>query len=308
MTSSNSRTHPLRRDALIALVAERQHGVASRRQLLDAGLSEDAISRRIASGLLHPHYRGVYAVGHPALSSDGLLMAAVLAAGPGSALSHRSAASLLGLRATARRAIDVVSPRQPPERAGITGHRSRLLGPEDLTAVRGIPVTTVARTLADLAPLLDSRGLDRVWRRAEELRAIDVFAIARQLRPGRAGTAALRRLLAAADEGLLATLTRSELEILFLELVAAAGLPTPLMNVPIEVAGGRYEADALWPSVRLVVELDGWSVHGTRSAFEDDRRRDADLARAGFRVVRFTWRRVVTDPVVVGTTLADLLR
>lgn len=307
MTSSNSRTRPLHRDALIALIAERQHGVASRRQLLDAGLSEDAIARRIATGLLHPRYRGVYAVGHPALSADGLLMAAVLAAGPGCALSHRSAASLLGLRPTAGRSIDVVSPRQPPERSGIVGHRSRLLRPEDLTAVRGIPVTTVARTLADLAPLLDPQGLDRVWRRAEELRAIDVFAIARQLRPGRAGTAALRRLLAAVDEGLLSTLTRSELEILFLELVAAAGLPTPLMNVPIDVAGGRYEVDALWPSVRLVVELDGWSVHGTRSAFESDRRRDADLARAGFRVVRFTWQRVVTDPVAVASTLSDLL-
>lgn len=289
------------------MLAARQHGVVAASQLLAIGFSRSAVARRVRAGRLHPVHHGVLAVGHADVSWDGRLFGATLAVGEGSAISHLSAAAVHGLRPTTSRAIHVISPREPPTRSGIVGHRTRELPAADIVFVRGIPVTSVARTLVQLASILDERALSRAWRRAVEMRTLDTVQLVRQLRPGRAGSAAIRRLLAAAADGDLDGLTRSELELLFVDLVTAAELGSPLLNVTLDLGGGRYEVDALWPAARLVVEVDGWAVHSGREAFETDRRRDAELVRAGYRVVRFTWRRIVGDPSGVAATLRELL-
>lgn len=295
------------RERRVAVLAGRQHGVVTRAQLLVIGLSRSAIDRRLHAGRLHALHRGVFAVGHAKVAAEGRLLAATFAAGEGSAISHATAADLHGLRPSTSPSIHVVSPRNVPTRPGIVGHRSRDLPADEITVVRGIPVVSVARTLVQLASTVDGRSLARAWRRAVEMRTLDARQLARQLDVGRPGSVAIRRLLAEAADGGLDGTVRSELELLFVELVAAAGLAIPRLNVPLELRGRTYEVDALWSEARLVVEVDGWSVHSGRQAFEADRRRDAELVRSGYRVVRFTWRRIVDDPRGVAVTLRDLL-
>ena len=236
-------------------------------------------------------------------------MAAVLACGPGAVLSHRSAATLLDLRRDGRAAVELTSPRQAGRRrSGIHLHRSRTLAPEDITEVNGIPCTTVARTLVDLAEVLDDRGIARIAERAERLFLLDLRAVQGALRRAgprrRAG-----RLESLLTDAWRAPPTRSELERRFLELLRAARLPDPEANAWIPFPdGGGAEADFLWRDRRLVIETDGRETHATRTAFERDRLRDQRLAVAGYRVIRFTWRQVVKQPQAVTATMASLLR
>lgn len=241
------------------------------------------------SGFLHPLHRGVYAVGHPSVSVQGRYRAAVLSCGPRAALSHRAAADLWGLRASNGR-IEVTAPRScagPPE---LRVHRSRMLDPVDFTELDAIPVTTVARTLLDLAGGVPERDLARAVDRAERLGLFDLAAVDDVLScaRGRRGTAALRRVVAAWRP----SHTRSELEDRFLELVMAAGLPRPRMNVLLDGESGKHEVDAYWPAHRLVVQLDGFAYHRTRRDRERDAAADADLELAGLEVLRLTWDEV----------------
>lgn len=295
------------RDRNLADLAARQHGVVALAQLRMLGMSASAVRDRVATGRLHRVHRGAYAVGHPLLPAEGRWMAAVLSCGPGSVLSHRSAAALLGLRPSARTGIDVSAPgRAGRSRIGIDAHRAATLAAEDLTSVRGIPCTTVARTLLDLAEVVDCRALERACEQAEMLRLLDLRAVDDVLKraAGRRGAPILRAVFADLDFG--ATLTRSELEERFLALCASSGVPRPRVNACVNVNGGSLEVDFLWPERRLIVETDGRRAHGTRQAFERDRRRDQRLALAGWRVVRFTWRQVVHEPAEVAETLKAL--
>ena len=292
----------------LAALARRQHGVVSLGQLTALGLDPRAVRRRIATGLLHPVHRGVYAVGHSLLSREGRFMAAVLACGGGAVLSHRSAACLWELRPTSRSRVEVTTPRQTGQsRPGIQIHRSRGLAAHHVTITRRIPITTVARTLLDLAEVVDRRALERAVERAETLRLFDLTALHDVLAraDGRRGAPTLRDVLRCHDAG--GALTRSELERRFLELCAAADVPPPQVNALVELNGSELEADFVWPEHRLVVETDGHETHGTRQAFERDRHRDQRLTRAGWRVVRFTWRQVVHEPHETTTTLWALL-
>lgn len=285
-------------DEVIATVAARQHGVVSRRQLLEAGLSADAIDHRIGRSRLHRIHPGVYAAGHPRITTRGRWMAAVLCGGPSTVLSHSSAAALLGLRARAPAWIDVTLLRTPGVWSGVRGHRVRALAPVDRTVVDGIPVTSFARTLMDLAPDTAERELDRMLARAEELRVYDGRAVASILARGRAGAATLRAAVDAfegASTGPTAR-TKSELERRFVALLSDRGFAAPSVNVTVETPWGPYEVDALWPERRLVVELDGWSTHRDRETFRRDHRRTADVSAAGFRVVRLDWSQVVGRP------------
>ena len=233
-------------------------------------------------------------------------MAAVLACGSHAALSHRSAAALWGLRPTMRAAIDVTVPRRAGfSRPGVDVHRARRLDPADVTRVRGVPCTTVARTLLDLAEVLDGQALGRACEQAEVLRILDRRAVDRVLAraDGRHGAPALRTVLAEVG----CALTRSELEKRFLALCAAAGVPLPRVNAWLELDGGGLEVDFLWDVQRLIVETDGHRTHGTRRAFERDRRRDQRLTLAGWRVVRVTWRQLTLDPDDVARTIGALL-
>ncbi|MDX6674338.1 MAG: hypothetical protein QOH11_1756 [Solirubrobacteraceae bacterium] len=173
--------------------------------------------------------------------------------------------------------------------------------------MRGIPCTSVARTLVDLASVIGTAGVERAWRRAAMLGLLDVRAVerARGNGRGRRGAGILRSLLA--DAG-VDGITRSELEERFLALCRAASLPPPEVNTRIEANGATYEVDFLWRAQRLVVETDGWGPHHTRDTFEADRRRDAALLVAGLQLVRFTWRQVSREPSTVASTVFSLLQ
>lgn len=293
---------PTGADARAARAAAGQYGVVTRAQLADAGLSRAAIARRVADGRLHRLHRAVYSVGHRALVPDAFRLAAVLACGPSSVLSHRSAADLWGLRPCTSSRVDVtVAGDRGRHLAGIRAHRGRL-HPDDVTSERGIPVTTPARTLVDLAALVPRDHLLRALERAEQVRLFDLRALGAVIEraPRRSGAQSLRRAL---EDLRTAPFTRSELERRALALIARHGLPAPAVNV--RVAG--YEVDLLWRAARVVVELDGRAVHDTALAFERDRRRDADLQARGYAVVRFTWRQVTSTPDWIVARLVDLL-
>jgi very-short-patch-repair endonuclease len=288
-------------DARIAEAAEERHGVLTTAELTALGLTRDQRLRRARVGRLHELYPSVYAVGHTLLPAHGRWRAAVLACGPQAVLSHRSAAAFWGIRSTARRNVDVTTPQRGRKpRAGIDLHRVRRLDRADVTERDHIRVTTVARTLVDLADLLDDRGLERALHESEIARVLDVADVLEAL--GRAnGRRGAQRLLALLDDA--TPPTQSELERRFFELCRTAGLPLPLTQVPI----GPYVVDFYWPEQRLVVETDGAAVHHTRRAFERDRVKIADLAVLGLTVVPITWRRATSAPAEVANTLGALL-
>ena len=295
-------------DRALADLASRQHGIVTLAQLRSFGLGPSAVRNRAATGRLHRVHRGVYAVGHPVLGIEGRWLAAVLACGPDAVLSHCSAAALWGLRPTARTAIDVTAPGRPGSgRRGIDAHSAATVVPADRTTARGIPCTTVARTLLDLAESLDRRGLERAFDQAEVLHVLDLLALQDVLdrAAGRRGAALLASVLAEHRPG--DTLTRSELEERFFAICRTAGIPSPRVNVPVGEADRAVEVDFCWPDHRLIVETDGHATHGTRTAFERDRSRDRRLLVAGWRVARFTWRQVTREPAEVADTLRALM-
>lgn len=277
-----------------------QHGVVARWQLLELGLTRRAIDLRLACGRLHVIHRGVYAVGHQVLTIQGRWMAAVLSYGPSAVLSHTDAATHWNLRQIGAGAIHVTVPgRGRRGRAGIRVHSVRRLHPDEALVEDGIPMTSVARTLFDSAEILAPRQLERLFEEAERQRLFDLRALdavcARN--PGRHARRAISALLKALQEP---PATRSELERLFLDFCRAYGLPEPVFNTV--VCG--YEVDAWWPGTKIVVELDSFAFHSSRSAFESDRARDMDLKLQGIEVLRVTDRRIKSD----GPRLAQQLR
>ncbi len=269
-------------DAALAALAGRQHGVVSRAQLAQLGLSRNAIRRRVERKRLARLYDNVFAVGHTALTPDSRRLAAVLACGPQALLSHRSAATLWGLLPYSPQfEVTIPYPRKP--RPGLLLHRSRAIHPEDRATLRAIPVTSPARTLVDLAEVLDERRLASAVHEAEVRRVFDLDALERTLArlPGRRGTPRLERVLAAYRPD--PRFTRSAAERHFAALCERQRLPNPQTNLWI----GGCEIDAYWPDARLAVEIDG-RTHRTRRAFQEDRRRDRHLATLGVQVVRVT--------------------
>jgi very-short-patch-repair endonuclease/predicted transcriptional regulator of viral defense system len=287
-------------DKIVARLAERQHGVVAARQLAAIGLSRNAVSARAQAGRLHRVHRGVYAVGHTVLTVNGRRMAAVLAAGPGAALSHASAAALWEIRPTSATRIDV-SVRSAAGRArrpGLRIHRAARLRDDEITVQQGIRVTTVARTLLDLAATSSPRALERALDEAEIQQLYDRTSLAALAR-AHAGERGARALMQALDRDGEPTLTDSELEELMLALCNEHELPRPKSRA--WVAGLRV--DFLFAASRLVVETDGYRYHRTRRAFERDRERDAILARAGYRTLRFTHRQLTREPAMVADTI-----
>jgi very-short-patch-repair endonuclease len=289
-----------RADRAIGGLAERQHGVVARSQLLELGLNRGAITHRIELGRLRRVHQGVYTVGHRLLSQDGRWMAAVLACGPGAVLSHRAAAALWGMRSGSR--VEVTVPRGPRPRRGIQVHRA-ILPADERTTHRGIPTTTVPRTLLDLSAVVQRHETRSALRKAEQLRLTDPLSLhdLAQRYPRRPGLAAIRALLKEASIG--AKIIRSELEERFQDFLLRAGIPLPQTNMVIE----GYEVDCVWPDQRVIVELDGHATHSPAHAFEEDRVRDRRLAAAGWRVIRITWRQLQEEPELVEADLRRLL-
>jgi hypothetical protein len=274
-------------DRALAELADRQWGVVSLAQLRALGIGARAVQQRAAAGRLHRIHRGVYAVGHRALRADGHRLAAVLACGPGAVLSHRSAAAHWELLATSQERIDVTAPRSRQGVPGIRLHTSRSLDAQDTTKHEGIPITTVHRTLLDLAATARDDQLERALAQAMYLqlydhRAIDAV-IARS--NGHRGT----KILADATKQ-EPQITKSMWEIRMLALVRGAGLPEPRCNEALHAPDhGVCYPDFYWPAYDLIVETDGWEAHRTLAAFRSDRAKDAALTAAGYKVLRFTW-------------------
>ena len=214
-------------------------------------------------------------------------MAAVLACGPGAVLSHRSAAALRGIRRGDPSRTDVTAPGRVGRRRGIRAHQAAL-PPDEITEVDGIPITTAARTLLDLAAVVDRHALQRAMEQAEALRLADhtplPALVARY--PGRRGTAILKEILR--SESRAAGITRSELEDRFLRFLADRELPAPRTNVWLRAGEDWFEADCVWSDERVAVELDSWAHHAGRAAFRRDRARDRRLKVAGWKPIRVT--------------------
>ncbi len=296
-----SRTDPsAAADSAIARVAAGQHGLVTREQLLAMGLTARGIQHRCARVRLHRVHGGVYAVGCLVMTTHSRAMAAVLACGPNAVLSHRSAAALWELVPAPGGPVDVTAVGKR-RRRGVIAHRSRTLGPGDVTKRSAIPVTTPLRTLVDLADVVDDRTLARAVNEALLLRLVgrDDLANAQARAMGRQAATRLKPFVEVADAP-----TRSVLEDAFLALVQRARLPRPEVNG--RIAG--YEVDMLWRAERLIVELDGRAAHDRSQTFEHDRERDAELTDAGFRVVRVTWRRLREQPEREMARLASLVR
>lgn len=300
-----SQPHPP--DLLIARLAAAQHGVASRRQLLALPLTLHQIRARIGAGRLIPIHRGVYAVGHGRLTREGRWMAAVLAGGPWAVLSHESAAMHWLLLSPHPSEAHVTAPVRGRRRDGIRFHGARLRSDERTTR-DGIPVTTVARTLLDLAAGGDGRRLERALAQAEFHRYTDRPALPELVRRhrGERGAAVARRLLAggAAELGV----TRSALEERFVAFCVERRIPRPELNAAIHLGERHVLADCLWRRQRLVVELDGFASHGdSRRAFESDAARQRAMMAAGWRVLRVTWRQLRDEPLALATDLRAML-
>jgi hypothetical protein len=282
-------------DLEISELAERQHGVVARAQLRALGLGDDAVDWQVRKRRLHRVHRGVYAVGHLNMTRNGHFMAAVLACGDKAALSHFSAAVLWGMLSGDGK-IHVTAPGHRV-RTGLVVHRSQLPA-EEITTRAGIPVTSPARTLIDLADVAPRRTLERALDEAEFLR-LDYTGLAP--RHGRRGSGVLSSVLAVHTPG--STRTRSHLEEMFLALCDAHDLPRPEVNVHIE----GYECDFVWREQRLIVETDGAAAHGTTRAAMRDLERDLELTAAGWRVIRVSYERLSNDPASVAKEVLEAL-
>jgi Transcriptional regulator, AbiEi antitoxin/Protein of unknown function (DUF559) len=264
----------------VAAIAARQHGVVTTAQLRAAAFDESAVHRAVSAGRLHRLHRGVYAVGHRSLSWRGQWLAAVLAAGDGAVLSHTSAAALWEYL----RPIDgpvhvtVAAAVRRKSRPGLQIHRSRTLAPHHITHRHGIAVTTPARTIEDIRGSIEPYLFRRALRQAE---------LAGHKVPH---LGAVKR-------------TRSDLELLFLDLCATHDLPRPLVNR--RVAG--YRVDFYWPDHRVAVETDSWQYHRGSVAFEDDHGRDLALRARGITPRRYTGDQLEAAPDAVAADLREVL-
>lgn len=292
------------RDRRIAAIAEAQRGRVSRRQLLAAGIGESTIDRLLVKGQLQRLHGGVYAVGHLAPISLGAETAALLACGEGTVLSHHTAATLWKLaRAGDDGIVDVVVPEgQATRRYGVRVHRSRLLLPREICVRHGLPVTSPARTLLDIAEVVSQRELERALDQGLVNRIVRIPEVTDVLSRaiGRRGAPRLASML---ERRSGPTITRSEAEERMLGLIRAAQLPPPEVNVRIH----GYEVDFLWREQRVVVEVDGYRYHAGRSAFERDRAKAASLTAAGLQVMRITWLQMDEESHAVIARLAQSL-
>jgi hypothetical protein len=270
----------------MADLARRQHGIVERRQLLALGMEPGTVKRGINAGRLHVIHRGVYAVGHTAITQRGRWMAAVLASGPGAALSHRSATALWGIWGSGTGEVHVTVPRKTRSQRSIHRHFS-VLPADEVTVHDGIPVTSAVRAVLDLA---GDKGVAAAESALREMEFLGIYGevslpalIARH--PRHRGAPAIRTALEHLEPDPGGRL-RSPLEELFLPFLDANQIPRPRLNAWLTIGDERFQVDCLWPEARLVAELDGFQAHGTKRAFRADRERDRRLMAASYRVVR----------------------
>lgn len=288
----------------ISAAAARQHGVVTRAQLVELGLSVAAVGRQLRAGRLRALHQGVYLLG-PIQTRRTAEMAAVLAGGAAARLSHLSAArvwTMLTSESTAPFHVSVEGNGRG-SRPGLIFHRVANLSNDERAVVDGIPITSPARTLVDIAGMLGSRDLELAMAVAEREGLVPVSELnaVPDRYPRRRGMAVIRALLGSATGP---ALTRSEAERRCLDLLRRAGLPQPHANVAL----GPYELDLFWPDEMLAIEIDGRAYHASSVRFEGDRRKDGWLRARGVEVIRLTWRQItgheLSTAVQVGQALA----
>jgi very-short-patch-repair endonuclease len=283
-------------ERIIGRIADRAHGVVTRKELRAAGVTDSEIRHRLGTGALLREHLGVFRVGHRAPSVEARYLAAVRACGEEAALSGRAAAYLYGLVSGPAPPPEVIA-RRKKRVAGVATGRASVI---DSTICRGIPTTTVPATLVDLTKTLSAGALARACHEAgvrygttpAEVRAI------LDRRPNIRGARRLRRILDGDDP-----ITISRLERRFLKLVRDADLPLPAMN---KTAGGR-RVDCRWPQQRLTVELDGYRYHRSRHAWERDRQREREARARGDEFRRYSWADVNDDADATADELRRLL-
>lgn len=284
-----------------SVAASLQLGVITFSQLQLLGMGRGMIRHRLGDGSLHRVFRGVFLLGHAVPPPGALEVAALLACDLKAVISHRSAAALWGLADAPVDQVEVIATAgHRRSRQALEVHRTDWLPRTHLRRHRGLPVTSPARTLIDLAAGREP-GLERAVAEAQVLRLIAQPQLAAELAgaPPYPGIARLRQLIANDSRGF----TRSEAERIVRHLCRQADLPAPQSNV--RVCG--WEVDLLWPEHKLVVEVDGFAAHGHRQAFERDRRKQTDLVAAGLRVIRLTWMQLQREPLAVIAALARAL-
>lgn len=289
-------------------IAGSQMGLISRQQAHRAGMSDRQIRSRVAHGLWQPLHPSVFLLGLTPISDEQRLLAATLSTS--AVVSHASAGWLAGLLDRPPSEVHVLGDRTASHRReGIVVHRVADLLPSDRTRLRGIPSTSPTRTLLDLAGMMDETTLRATVHRAVRLRLthpdrlIERFLAMRSR--GKDGALAMRNVLCELDRDV--SLLDSDLEVLLVEIVRAAGLPPPTLQHTICVHGRVFRADLAYPGHRLVIEGDGFGVHGGREAFESDRERQNLLVLDGWRILRFTWRQIVREPAWVATQIRAAL-
>ena len=301
----------------ISRLAGDQDGVVARREILAAGIGQAVIKRQLAAGRLRCIYRGVYSIGHTELSDLGRWRAALLLGGAGARLSHTSAAQIHRLIDDGRFAdqgmIHVtkssggrhgVRPACARRQPAAHFHRARSLRRQDVVRRRGLTVTSVDRTLIDLAGMLSRRRLESAVLQAQRLSLLDTERLAARLRdpmPGREGIAALRDLIH--DATPLKARTLSDPEAWMLDLLDRCGLPEPEVNEWVE----GIMVDFYWREAQLIVEFDGHAFHSTREALRRDKRRDRHFQLAGFMVLRYTYEDLTDEPDRVAAEITDAL-
>jgi very-short-patch-repair endonuclease len=268
--------------------------MVARWQLLELGFSRDQVKRRRGRDL-HSLHRGVYAYGHRSITAESRWMAATLAFGPEAVLSHRSAAQLWGLLPRSSIAPEVSRPGHV-SRPRLVAHQISIR-PDEVGRVRGIPATSVPRTLFDLAATRPEREVERAWNEMEVREYRDQLSVLELVEryPGRGGSALLTRLAGGRSLGI----TRSDLEESFLALIDRFELPRPRLNAHLSIRGRFIEIDCLWEDQRVAIELDGARTHGTARALHRDRERDRILTAEGYTTIRITWDHIHRTPTEV---------
>ncbi len=285
----------------IARVARRQDNVITVDQLHAAGLGRGAIAHRLKARTMQRMHKNVYILGPAPPTPMARARAAAMACGDDAVVSHRSAACLFGLLPDIAGGVEItVVGRNPGIHPGIELHRVKTLPRQDVAKVNGIKVTSIARTICDLAATESDHATEQAFQEALYRDIVTDTAVKAVLgrEPTRRGAPTIRRLISDPR------LTRSEKERRLLKLIASAQLPAPLTNVPLH----GYRADMYWPSQALVVEFDGWQAHGHRHAFESNRKRDQVMVAHGIRVLRVTDRHLEDEPIAVVARIAQALR
>jgi very-short-patch-repair endonuclease len=293
----------------VAAIASSQAGLITVAQLREAGVADSTISEGAVRGRLHPVSHGVYSVGHRYLTAHARLLAATMACGPGSVVSHGTAAWLLGLRDWRPKEIDVIAPVEAGRK--IAGIRRRFVPPAvggEVWRRNGVPVTSPARTIVDCAGILDAREVSGLIEQAAVEGMLDIVAIDRILDgPRRRGTKKLLRALAPWRRYRRGIKIRSRMEAKLLPLLTEAALPIPQTNAKLRLAGKVYEVDFLWREQKLVVETDGGRFHDNPAAGGRDSDRNHALARAGYHLPRLGWEDLRDRPDSTMREIARLL-